>query len=879
MELTHLDHTSTVPLRGRDVQFESKKSSRRTNSILESEIPLLHFEKDVVKKKTKSGTKGKSFVPGVLTDLQPRNQDGIYAIRFSDSTWSTSTADQKEIIPTREYVRGLKSNYEKNMDLISGYKGVDRATRVQAINDLMLDELVNQLRVINLGQAELLEKSRESFAEVFDILYEDAAESRKEIIRLTDVANNAIKAKEQTLMECKFNIEKLEAENNERIQEMEELLKKRTQTYDDDMKTFIDQKKRLEDHVRALHQVFLDFQSDTVYLKLEELKQQLSSEQKKVVEKQEEIAVLQIALNKWKELYEQQRNKVSDLEEVNAILRSKLQDTTLKSQQYEKQIDILKATMEESSSEEQMEADPQQTSNDDTIQDSKEITSNEQLESLSNDDYDHQQRQSKGKNRTGKMDTMKLAMIYQRVDQLGSIVAQYIEKTTEQTLSIADKNTQEDEQQLLQGDPELSFQVINKKFDDVTQIIDCLNNIETATSNSQTILNNQPRFLSFFSSGIAGKPNPNSIVTNFYHEVRALYNAKYLSDKWNRRSGKPLQRFPDFILDYYFQEEGKFSYALHRCRRLYDLAIDNNDKCPEAKMFNKFMNEEYTTDELSCFLEFRYMLIGIQKLKTVEDPIIRVQFSRCKELLTNTLGCLSTTGSDVSNITEKFVDHGLIDCAEFLQSLINYYSQLRRQRREAVRIMVNSKRANDDANSPILIETFVSIMQALNYEGSFEDLLTFHRYAAMLGEGEITVNSINSAMDQLGIHFYSLDIPLTRDTAFEDSEASRQMLFDNWLKLGQWFEGLNKKSQTFEPWAKRLLMNLYRRTEQSFQLALPAPVMYFTLRDLLDSFQYILCIISRGSNTPHNLEFGKKQLRHLEDLCDSLLNHILDTKP
>ena len=61
---------------------------------------------------------------------------------------------------------------------------------------------------------------------------------------------------------------------------MKKEMEEKKEEYDNSMKRFLEQKAQLEEHVKALHRVFLDFQSDSVYITLEELKQKQQSMEK-----------------------------------------------------------------------------------------------------------------------------------------------------------------------------------------------------------------------------------------------------------------------------------------------------------------------------------------------------------------------------------------------------------------------------------------------------------------------------------------------------------------------------------------------------------------------------------------------------------------------
>ena len=414
----------------------------------------------------------------------------------------------------------------------------------------------------------------------------------------------------------------------------------------------------------------------------------------------------------------------------------------------------------------------------------------------------------------------------------------------------------------------------NYKITDYYIHADVLNNV--GAGSSVTFHSSGPRFVQFFINGIAGKPPMKTERKgNIYWIIRRIFQAKYINDKWALRSGRKVTMFPEFVLNFFYEEQGRISFALYDCKELWEKL--QKEKSPECKLFVRFLTEDLVEDELTFFLAMRTRLIGFPILKDEEQEIIRIPFSKCVELLDSTLGTLSPVKTGVLKKAEKLSDHGVIDYAAFLTCFVDFYRQQRQQRRDAVKMMVQSKRYNGDIETPIFIELFVSMMLALGFSGSMEQLLDLYRISQIMGGGDITVESVLNAMDQMSVHFYAIDLPIERDLSFDQSEMARQMVTEHWLKFNQWFDGL-RKSTKIESWVKRLLLNQVRKTEQAFQMSLPGSSMYYELRELYDKLQYILYILTRGAQKQIDKEIAERQLKIFEDLNTTLLDIVVDVK-
>ena len=335
-----LELCATVPLKGRDSRAETIK--RRTHHDPIIETPEMPFDAPPVK------IRRTSIPPRASTSMESKrrqNTDNSYAFKFNDSTWGHSDVSVKDQPVTRDQVRNLAFKYQKNIDMVAGYKGIELAQRLQAINDLLLDEMISQFRVINLGQAELLEQCRGLYARIFTILDEDAVAQKNMVYQLKAEIKDMQDKKEKEVKEMRDRMKYVEEECNRKVDEANHKLDEKSAEYDEAMEAAMAQRVQMEDHVRTLHRVFLDFQSDAVYLTLEDLKNQLTQANMKLQEKTEEISTLQLTIMKWKVRSEESHNKRQELEGVIDDLRNQLMESDAKNASLSRQLDILKMDM------------------------------------------------------------------------------------------------------------------------------------------------------------------------------------------------------------------------------------------------------------------------------------------------------------------------------------------------------------------------------------------------------------------------------------------------------------------------------------------------------------------------------------------------------
>ena len=121
---------------------------------------------------------------------------------------------------------------------------------------------------------------------------------------------------------------------------MKKEMDEKKEEYDNSMKRFLEQKSQLEEHVKALHRVFLDFQSDSVYITLEELKQKQQNYEKKLRNKETEINKLKNQLTKLQKTILDGENQRAMLEQANDELRRKLQASISQKNRLQRRLDM-----------------------------------------------------------------------------------------------------------------------------------------------------------------------------------------------------------------------------------------------------------------------------------------------------------------------------------------------------------------------------------------------------------------------------------------------------------------------------------------------------------------------------------------------------------
>lgn len=879
-----LDLIATIPLKGRDSHGEQTK--KRPKTQMQIETPTLPFDTQPIK------IRRTVLPPRPSTAISShQKKEGSYSKKFSDSTWASNEIVTRDKSPTRDDVKALDFKFEKNIEMVSGYQGVELAQRLQAVNDMLLDELVSQFRVLNLGQGKLLEKSRNVYAQIFQILDDDAEKSSRKILELKQVAIKAEEDKKKAITDCQIRISQVESQCKEKVNEAQEKLEAKMNEFDENMKEFLEQKTQLEKHVKALHHVFLDFQSDSVYLTLEELKNQLNTANLRAEKKEQLNFQLQSAINKWKAQYQELSDSKKEVEEACNELRQQLQLAQDKNEQLQRQIVFLKADLEackenysDSDSDSEKEkvlselknySSPMVNQQPEAVQSSPNSPS--KADKFSTPVRKSKPRRSKSGYSSKFGNSTPFIGVHQKLCKISSVLSQFIENSTGNSMMSSDRKSDEDEMQLLQGDLVKTERIIEEKVDKVIMVADLLNQIDGKNSGFVSNLrSNESRFFSFFSRGIS-TPFPPHLVEepNIYCTIRKIMQAKYYQDKWNQRSNRSLMRLPEFVVCFFYKDDKRIGTSLHLCKKLWE-QIQNTESV-EIRLFHDFLIEKLTLDELTFFLEMRNGLIGLPLVQTSDQPNILVQYKKCTELMDRVLGAFSPVASLIADDAQKYVKDGKIDYAVFLDLFLKFYSGEREKRKEAVKLMVQSKKFSSDGEMPIVLEIFISIVQSLGFQGSFEQIMEFYRESRIISGkgGDISLDGFLKAMDEMNIHFYSIDVPFDNDMSFETTEASRQMIRSHWSKFSQWFEGLRRSTTTLDTWVRSQLIIQVRHVDQTFQTNLSPSTLFGEMRNLLDLLQFVLNLIARGSSIPMKFDSSEKQLILLEDLNELLLKFII----
>jgi hypothetical protein len=865
-----VDLCATLPLKGRDTQAEHvKKRPKTTFQIrdfppVELVAPPITIHRTNIPGRPNSASGKHSKAGDRLSKMS-----SSYAVKFGDGTWGHSDLTTKDRPITRDDVNNLGYKFEQNLELIAGFKGAELARRIQACTDLLLDELVTQLRVMNLGQAELLEKMRFNYARVFELLNEDSVRSRQEILELEERTRLAEEERARTIEGAKLRIAEVEEDCRVKLKKAQDDLDQKMHEYDESMRRFLEQKSQLEGHVKALHHVFLDFQRDSAYLTLENMKEEVAKANARTEVKTQEMLNLQIALTKWKDKHQEMEQDRNELEGVITGLRNQLKDALEKNVKLRRQCDLLRMNLEDAK-----QYVPSRT-NSETFDIPRAPMFHNEPDA--NSPFGSRRRRRVSSRATVKVTSDNIWLVtYQNLAAIGSSLRDFIEKMTNKPVLWNDDNDDHNEMILLSKDSEKVERVISQKVDQVVMVADCLNQLSAREGGQREEFEatGACRFLQFFERGIAGAVPSLQSNANIYAEVRRIWQAKYLSDKWNKRAGRPLTRFPEFVVIYFFKDDNKISSALHFCEKLWKNL--KKVKAPEVKLFRKFLKERYTLDELAFFLELRFGLLGVPAILTTEPAEIKVPHQQCKELMTRTLGAFSPIASIVGDEAEKLLDQNkMINYAVFLDLFMKFYSAEREKRKTAVKLMYNSQKMAGGSETPIVLEVFVTMLQSLGFRGSVEQVMEFYQVARLLSGGDVSLQGMYRAMDQLAIHFYSIDIPMESDISFERSEESRNMVLAHWAKFGQWFDGLRKAPGALDTWVRAQLALQVRRVEQSFQLNLPAATLYAEYRLLIDSFQFFLNLLARGAPISMPVEDSEQQIELMEALNELLLAFIL----
>ncbi|OHT10967.1 hypothetical protein TRFO_19545 [Tritrichomonas foetus] len=864
-------------IKGRQAPIAGTMKNRQNGSLFQT--PNLPFE---TRDSEPSFTIRKPIIPKrsqttldkPKTSKTTKYREGHYAMCFEDSTWAHTDPNATDHYASREEILDVAQKFDTQVEAIISADEIEQASGLQSATDMLLDELATMLRAECREQCELVERARGSYAAVFSLLRDDSQkcrevindlESQKSILdeNLTKVIDNATERVKETQLDCERQITEMRAEMDEKKEE-----------YDNSMKRFLEQKSQLEEHVKALHRVFLDFQSDSVYITLEELKQKQQQYEKKLRNKETEISKLKSQLSKLQKTIMDGENGKAMVEQANDELRRKLQLAMAQKNRLQRRLDMQNMGNEDME-QENYEQDElgEVTFNSDGLPNKPLISSENVMNSAQGIQF-HRNR----KDYISSVDSAPYITVMQKLGQITDRITDFLTRTPS-NLILPQSINDETDKIMLSGNASLMIKAIQMKANEVLQLTECFENLESSNNATQRIAKGTvseksvPRFLQYIRAHNqpGNTEKEQKFTTGTLLTLRQILNAKYLSDRWNHRMNHPMHRFPEFVISFFCKDGENMFTALSRAARLWR-AIQKN-KTPEVKMFRGFLKETLTIDELSFFLEARHSLLGMRNPQEDDPQIITVQYKKCQEFMTSILGAFSPILTTVSQESEKYCVNGYIDYSQFLIILTSFYQSERRRRRNAVRLMFQSKNLGN--GEVIDFETFVGMIQSLGFQGAMNDIFSLYREAALLGGGDLTLDSLLHAMDSLSFHFYTIEIPISITKKLDLTQLSRQQLLQHWIRFGSWFSAFRQPMPEFDSWLKSQLVAQVRKVDQVFKANEAIPVLYTEYRQLLDFFQFALDILARSQKVPMPPQKSERHLSLLENIIDLLVTFIM----
>lgn len=823
---------NTFSLKGRETPIEGVHT--RKSSKIQIETPGMPFETESYKYRqtvTKSALQTSPSRKAPQTSQGKRLKEGLYSIKFKNSTWTHTDPDVPDHYASREEIIEVLNNYEAAVKSLTGIDDTKTAAAMQNITDLLLEQLACMLRAECREQVMIVEKSRESYAEVFLLLRKEINKSRDEInglkthnIQLEAELTKVIDTSSERVNEIQFECERqLKAKDDE--------MELRKQEYDLSMKRFLEQKSQLEEHVKALHRVFLDFQSDSVYITLEDLKQKLANTEKKLRHKETEIQKLNEKIDKHKKQILDLQAQKTNVDQANGELRRKLQNALASKGRLERQLEIQQFGEEEDS--------------------------------------------EKKAKKYQSVDSTPYISVLQKLNQIYDKITDILQRSNI-NVPLQQQYTDDIDKVLLSGNPGLMIQAVEKRVIDVLQTTENLDSVDFHAENDfANDATQNPRFLQYIAPHVdVPMPNTQSPDYNPFQIVRQIFQAKFIQDEWMKRTGGPIQRFPEFIISYFSRGDTSMFVALSNAARLWRCVVD--EKYSEMKLFKGFALEEYTCDELTFFLRCRFLLLGLPGIDFDTPKKIMVDMSEIKNLMNSIVGQYSHVATSVIEKAEKQANvESRIDYAEFMLIFLEFYERERRKRRNAVRLMFQSKKFMQ-GDMKIDFENFVALVRSLGFQGDSSLIFELYREATMMSKGNLHLESLLTAMDSMGFHFYSIEAPITLLHNTPVTEMKRADLIKRWIRFGRWFEGFQKPLGTFDPWIHTEIKQLVKKVDTIFKTNSPIPVMFNEYRKLLDYFQYMLDMLAEGSRNPMTPEKSNRELLLMENLVDLLVTHVVN---
>ncbi|EAY03670.1 hypothetical protein TVAG_145390 [Trichomonas vaginalis G3] len=798
-----------------------------------------------------------------------KQDDGTFAVRLSNSTWAHSQPNVNDHYATRDEALAVIQNYDEQVRLIAGGNEVDRANQLQSVTDMLLDQLSDQLRAECIERCEIVEKARNSYAAIFTLLQDDGQKCREKIRDLEEHNKNIEENLTKVIDTSTERVNDAREDCARQIAEIKQEMEANKEEYDSSMKRFLEQKAQLEEHVKALHRVFIEFQSDSVYMTLEELKQKHESLERKMQNKESEISKLKVQLTKLQKQVKEVEDQKALLEQANTQLRRDLADAI--STKYRLQTKLNLQNIESGMPDEQIEEEE--------LVKPAEVP---QTPSGTISPDEHTPQRQKRKVRTN-VDPNPYIRVNQKLSRAFDAIAEVFARANNPISPNPNEQqiNEELDSLLLSCDYSLMIRAIEKRADElihITEQFDTLNlsmiggdgNLSVRPMTSQ-----DPRFIQYIRTHNSEQGDSRSNI-NVFSTIRQLFQAKYTSDKWRERLGQKPQRFPEFMIEYFCKDGDTIFASLQRAARVYRIASKSNS--PEAKLFVKFLLESYTVDEMTFFNEIRYALVGLPNVPQDAPAILNVPYAKCKELLERVVGVFSPALAGIMADAQKLAISDYIDYAAFITILMKYYRGERRKRRNAVKLMFNSKKFKANSNS-VDFEAFVGMVQSLGFTGPFDDVFDMYRVATLLGGGSISIDSLLSAMDDLSIHFYSIETPFTNNTKDQITEMPRKDITRHWTKFSKWFEKMkDQTNNTFEPWIKYTITKKVFTVDDAFKANKSVDNLVCEYRGLLDFYQYSLDIMIRGLQKPLPSDKTERLLALFENLVDLYLTFYLQQK-
>jgi len=865
-EIRPVDVVVCQSLRGREAPPEGSPKRPKSRALIET--PSLPFETEVTKirrttipPRTATGVKRKQNVS------RSKKDDGYYAVRFQDGTWAHTDPPTHDHYASRSEIIDVINKFDSSLRTITGSDDIERAIGYQSITDMLLDELSNQLVAECREQSEIVNRARESYASIFLLLQEDGKRCRDHITLLEKRNMNLEENLTKVIDTSTERVREIQEECNRKIELKNQEMESKKEEYDSSMKRFLEQKSQLEEHVKALHRVFLDFQSDSVYITLEDLKQKQAITEKKLRNKEADMSKLNGQIQKLNKRITELEAQKGMVEQANDELRRKLQTSMAQKNRLQRQLEM-QGFGENAPSAEEEENDAVAMNLFAQKQQSMSIDNFGPIKNIS---------PSKKTNRPTQIDTEPYLASLQKLGQISDKVTDFVQRVNPQA-SIPRPYNEEYDKILFSGSSSLMIKAVEKKVDEVLQCAELLDNIDIFDNRPRKSEDrvSKPRFLRYISlyldqMALTSVPSGHNSGVNLFFLVRQIMQAKYIHDKWCQRINRPLTRLPEFIISFYSKDGESVFASLQKCVRLWHL-IEKN-KTPEVHIFRKFVTEKLTVDELSFFLETRYALLGLPDVDQNCPAVIIVPFSKCKELLEKVLGAFSPVVAKIIEQSQEFIQEDNIDYAQFFTVFLDFYKQERLKRRNAVRFMFQSKKFTQNGTH-VDFENFVAMVKSLGYQGPHESIFDLYREANLLAGGELTLDSLLDAMDSLSFHFYSIEMPFSIMGTNEISSIKREKLVTHWIRFASWFEGFRKPIGSFDVWVKSQLNNQVNYVDKVFKTNSPVSVMFSEYRKLLDFFQFILDILARGQGTMND-EKTERQILLLENLIDLLVTYVV----